>query len=218
MSVRAIQTRYAGCHFRSRLEARWAVFFDAIGIEWLYEPEGYETPHGRYLPDFVLPGLGLVVEVKPIGAMDNDCLKKAESVAAHLGSRAVVLHEMGATFKYGRMGCLFVPEKLRRDRRPRCCEKCAVEWDDTLWQFGSWMRCACGAVDFAQSFYHLPHHGGCYVERFNCAWPMGGVYGSQFFNSLRETDWVVERLCVGVDAEVDAARSARFEHGECGAT
>lgn len=51
--IRAIQTRYNGYLFRSRLEARWAVFFDSLGLRWEYEPEGYwvdeETP---YLPDF----------------------------------------------------------------------------------------------------------------------------------------------------------------------
>lgn len=50
--MRAIQTHYRGCHFRSRLEARWAVFFSALGLEWDYEPEGFELASGRYLPDF----------------------------------------------------------------------------------------------------------------------------------------------------------------------
>lgn len=60
-----IQTYYAGCHFRSRLEARWAVFFDYMGIEWLYEPEGYVLSDGTYyLPDFFLPECGTWVEVK----------------------------------------------------------------------------------------------------------------------------------------------------------
>jgi len=40
--MKAIPTRYAGCHFRSRLEARWAVFFDRLGVAWQYEPEGYD--------------------------------------------------------------------------------------------------------------------------------------------------------------------------------
>ena len=31
---KAIETKYKGFRFRSRLEARWAVFFDALGIEW----------------------------------------------------------------------------------------------------------------------------------------------------------------------------------------
>jgi hypothetical protein len=51
--IKAIETRYAGCRFRSRLEARWAVFFDAMGWSWEYEPEGYDLGElGWYLPDF----------------------------------------------------------------------------------------------------------------------------------------------------------------------
>lgn len=54
MTIKAIETSYAGCRFRSRLEARWAVFFDHMQIPWEHEPEGFETPDGRYLPDFRL--------------------------------------------------------------------------------------------------------------------------------------------------------------------
>lgn len=69
MPVAAIQTTYAGCHFRSRLEARWAVFFDRMGIHWQYEPQGYMVTDGHanpvpYLPDFWLPDIGIWVEVK----------------------------------------------------------------------------------------------------------------------------------------------------------
>ena len=53
--IKAIQTEYKGYKFRSRLEARWAVFFDAMGIQWEYEPEGYTLEDGTlYLPDFWL--------------------------------------------------------------------------------------------------------------------------------------------------------------------
>lgn len=69
-SVRAIVTSYGGCRFRSRLEARWAVFFDALAVAWSYEPEGFELAGGRrYLPDFWLPELQLWLEVK--GARDD---------------------------------------------------------------------------------------------------------------------------------------------------
>ena len=79
-TLSAIETRYAGCRFRSRLEARWAVFLDHLGITWQYEPQGYQigpcptdaTPSGgsmtirqaAYLPDFWLPDESLWVEVK----------------------------------------------------------------------------------------------------------------------------------------------------------
>jgi hypothetical protein len=49
-----IETEYAGCRFRSRLEARWAVFFDALKLRWEYEPDAYAPPSGNYLPDFRL--------------------------------------------------------------------------------------------------------------------------------------------------------------------
>lgn len=69
MSIKPIETKYAGHRFRSRLEARWAVVFDRLGYKWQYEPEGYETSGWggeriRYLPDFYLPDFGTWVEVK----------------------------------------------------------------------------------------------------------------------------------------------------------
>lgn len=63
-TIKSIHTPYAGCYFRSRLEARWAVFMDQVGLEWRYEPEGFETPFERYLPDFHLPGPDAWLEVK----------------------------------------------------------------------------------------------------------------------------------------------------------
>lgn len=63
--VQAIPTYYDGYWFRSRLEARWAVFFNTLGIRYEYEKEGYDLPRaGWYLPDFWLPAQELWVEVK----------------------------------------------------------------------------------------------------------------------------------------------------------
>lgn len=57
--IKAIETIYNGYRFRSRLEARWAVFFDALGVKYEYEPEGFELPSGkRYLPDFKIKCYG----------------------------------------------------------------------------------------------------------------------------------------------------------------
>ncbi|MGR4847899.1 hypothetical protein [Streptomyces sp. LARHCF252] len=78
MKVKAIETRYAGCRFRSRLEARWAVFFDALDIDWEYEPEGFETQHGWYLPDFWLPESKAWVEIKGGKPTKRDLLKCSE--------------------------------------------------------------------------------------------------------------------------------------------
>ncbi len=65
-TIKAIETQFKGYRFRSRLEARWAVFFDALGIQWEYEKEGYDLGElGWYLPDFWLPEFNQWVEVKP---------------------------------------------------------------------------------------------------------------------------------------------------------
>lgn len=57
-----IETTYNGTRFRSRLEARWAAFFDLVGWKWTYEPFDL----AGYIPDFVLQfHEPLLVEVKP---------------------------------------------------------------------------------------------------------------------------------------------------------
>lgn len=67
--MKPIETRYHGCRFRSRLEAKWAVFFDCMDIEWEYEPEGYDLGDGIwYLPDFRLHGW------KGRGSEGHECL------------------------------------------------------------------------------------------------------------------------------------------------
>lgn len=64
--MKAIPTNYNNCRFRSRLEARWAVYFDALSIKWQYEPEGFVLDDGTlYLPDFWMPDLQTFAEVKP---------------------------------------------------------------------------------------------------------------------------------------------------------
>lgn len=61
--MRAIPTTYAGVNFRSRLEARWAAFFDLLGWSWEYEP----IDLAGYIPDFILNfKQPLLVEVKPL--------------------------------------------------------------------------------------------------------------------------------------------------------
>lgn len=63
--MQPIETIYNGYRFRSRLEARWAVFFDAINMEYRYEHEGFDLDGTYYLPDFYLPRIDCYVEIKP---------------------------------------------------------------------------------------------------------------------------------------------------------
>lgn len=90
---RAIETRYSGYRFRSRLEARYAVLFDSLGIAWDYEPEGFELGGGkRYLPDFWLhipdkPGHGYWVEIKAL-APTRDEIDRLARVKDQTGHQA----------------------------------------------------------------------------------------------------------------------------------
>lgn len=74
MNIEALPSYWRGTVFRSRTEARWAVFFDAIGLRWEYEPEGLDLAPA-YLPDFWLPDMRHWVEVKPDFVLSNQELR-----------------------------------------------------------------------------------------------------------------------------------------------
>lgn len=89
--MKAIETKYNGYRFRSRLEARWAVFLDALGVKYEYEPEGFQKDGLYYLPDFrvkcgalrgesVTP-FDLYIEVK--GNMTDEDRKKIGTFAVN---------------------------------------------------------------------------------------------------------------------------------------
>ena len=108
-NLKAIQTLYKGYLFRSRLEARWAVFFDACGVEYEYEPEGYDLGNGlKYLPDFLLHGVDgrdsgdLYVEVK--GNMDDyDAIRIKRFVELGLENPNVYENSKTATLVVGKI-------------------------------------------------------------------------------------------------------------------
>lgn len=93
-NIKAIETLYNGYRFRSRLEARWAVFFDTLGVEYKYEPEGFDLggcvlldhfgeniieytlgDDHWYLPDFYLPGQQCWIEIKPMADFGDSISK-----------------------------------------------------------------------------------------------------------------------------------------------
>lgn len=87
----AIPTMYQGILYRSRLEARWAVFFETLEIRALYEHEAYTLEGGtNYLPDFWLPELATFVEVKPT-TPTHDELRKCRFLAMGTQRRVVLV-------------------------------------------------------------------------------------------------------------------------------
>jgi hypothetical protein len=87
----AIQTRVNGYHCRSRLEARWIVFFTELGFEFWYEPEGYRLSNGLlYLPDFYFPQIRMYGEVKP-EVLTRDEMDKAGGLVLDSGKALILL-------------------------------------------------------------------------------------------------------------------------------
>ena len=81
--VKALPTRRKGYRFRSRAEARWSAIFDGLGLDWDYEPEGYDLGrYGWYLPDFFIHGTECWIEVKGAAPTKTEfmkCSKLAET-------------------------------------------------------------------------------------------------------------------------------------------
>lgn len=89
--IKAIETKYNGYRFRSRLEARVAVFLDDQGQKYEYEPEGFELSSGWYLPDFWMPEWKAWLEVKPEGGITEKSLKLAEELCEESGYAVLIL-------------------------------------------------------------------------------------------------------------------------------
>ena len=98
--IEAIQTKYNGVIFRSRLEAQWAVFWDELGVKWEYEPQPFKFSDGKqYTPDFWIVDLRLWVEIKPTAKIAHE--EKAEwkcSQLAYETGNLVYLDQSGMTW------------------------------------------------------------------------------------------------------------------------
>ena len=78
-TIKAIPTMYGGRQYRSRLEARWAAFFDLLG--WRHEYEPFDL--GGWSPDFLVGDAdnSCLVEIKPLTSFDVDEANKVRSAA-----------------------------------------------------------------------------------------------------------------------------------------
>ena len=101
-TIQAIETFYDGYRFRSRLEARWAVFFNAAKIKYLYEPEGFQTKDGKYyLPDFYLPDCKVYADAKGARPGIGTEIKKAIDVMTENKEILIILPEIPNSEKCG---------------------------------------------------------------------------------------------------------------------
>lgn len=218
MTIKAIETEYAGCRFRSRLEARWAVFFDHMGINWEYEYEGYEVGYptygGKYyLPDFYLPETQTWVEVKGSAeAFDFQLLANAVDWGMGLPGtyesedtqRGLLLlgpiprmkpgklptHPILQHHKGGELNyALLFPESVLGIKGPN------TYWTENVNRYSLYFDASWGEQE-GQSGW---------VEEIKKLW-----------NDLPTIDSNSGGIFKKIQDSYRAARSARFEHGECG--
>lgn len=94
MTIKAIETIYPwphGNHYRSRMEARFAVFLDCLKIPFKYEEQGYDLGDGVwYLPDFWLPTYQFFVEIKARERVDDTDIVKTALLAQRSGHAVFV--------------------------------------------------------------------------------------------------------------------------------
>ncbi len=195
--IKAIETRYKGFHFRSRLEARWAVFFDAMGWQWRYEPQGYDIGGEYYLPDFWVDRIGWV-EVK--GALGEFELARLLDASRHLpesldGKRAAPGRNVRAIATK-----LLILGDIPDPVEPWAHLQFGVDGiDSVVWRFAILgIPGAFPLTDWLRS----PTTPDMYASI--AAWASGR--SATWINPLR-----------AVSAAYSAARSARFEHGQKGA-
>ena len=220
--IKAIETTYKGCRFRSRLEARWAVFYNALGIQWQYEREGFDCDGFFYLPDFYLPVQRYWIEVR--GRMIDDmkdmdslaflCRKKEEKGFAFFGDIPYPYPAAGEDCKrlgfLGAMcdsmvscgtdlvhppGAINVLDPFQFSPNERGREMFTPFW---------WCICPecsyLGVTALGDSRFLECGHGGCPEE--------GAMMRDDHFPNSFDHPRIISAY--------RAARSARFEHGESG--
>jgi hypothetical protein len=98
--IKPIETAAFGRLFRSRHEARVACFLSHLGVKWEYEPQGFELPSGRYLPDFKVyyhdrPAEWFWIECKPCNPSEREIRLARELASA---TRSLVMFFTPETF------------------------------------------------------------------------------------------------------------------------
>lgn len=190
--IKPLETKYKGYRFRSRLEARWAIFFDKLGLKFDYEPEGYELEDGKkYLPDFwihlsteLLPGWGYYVEIK---AIEPTIIEREKLYLLAKGTGHTVMCFWGQLSIDDWRVTIY-----KGQQNGKCVMTKGIFSADALGFIEEPIRIIDRVI--VSNFHHLPFGYGWYGWEYQ---------QQQYSDKLRE-----------IQMAFKAALSARFEHGE----
>lgn len=195
MDIKPIETIYNGYRFRSRLEARWAVFFDSAGIPYEYEPEGFILSDGTYyLPDFYLPWFHAYVEIKRANipyALKEEAMRKCQRLFDCAGSCIV----------------LFCEGDPAENEMQVYCNYSDDEGGGTTWFFASFIEGGWYADDISI------HSGGKHFITIAIYEP-GSFFDSDYNDVCLESFYCLDECRSELEQAKSIARQARFEHGE----
>lgn len=201
--IKAIETKYQGYRFRSRLEARWAVFFDALEISWEYEKEGFVLGEvGYYLPDFWLPDINAWIEIKGQKASEQE-IAKCRALKRHLGG-------------WGSIHAMLLGGEVARDVVKKVCavgrDKFGRSYEKTMSEVKAYLLDAPKVFLFDRGLSGMEHDGrSCWIF-------LGDDADHILHAEISSFDVLLNFLYVKSPEQflraITAAKSARFEHGE----
>ena len=196
--IKAIETEYNGYRFRSRLEARWAVFFDIIGVKYEYEPEGFDIDGVKYLPDFYLPNADRWIEIKG-KKLSVDEIRKCEAFCEEQDKDGVLFTifigqplENFTLLKPGKDG------KVEFTYDPEEATMMGIQGFSYQWKSADWVLPNGDKVPDSGNLFVCPDL--CEQEVLSRFWP-------SLWKTLGVSDKQLIRGAV-------MARKARFEHSE----
>lgn len=198
--MKAIETKYNGYKFRSRLEARWAVFFDLAGIPYRYEPEGFKLNDGTcYLPDFYLPWFKCYVEIKPheISEKEKGIAKKKLEMLFYESDDIIVMLCTGDPYD----------ENVSIFCNDTCEGPATSMWWEADFIEGAWFEFGGGLYSGGRHFVMIQVNGGSRDREFLTS----GWQEACLINEKDITEWRSK-----FEYAKEKARQARFEYGESG--
>lgn len=158
---RSEPSEYNGNYYESKTEARWAAYFDYVGMPFIYEPESFifrcrDLFIHKYTPDFYLPEQNTYAEVK-YGNINNSAIDKILYLARFTGKTCLLLNRPP---KYGHI-YVYSPHDNTPEVAPTRQYSCDYEFQSDPCYENSWRaevnaeptlsNIINGAVEFTES-------------------------------------------------------------------
>ena len=154
-TIKAIPTKIFGISFRSRLEARWAIFFHLLNYRWEYEPEGFFLGKNMeyntdlmYLPDFLVltpQNENIWFEIKPVTIKQDDKFDKFFELLHEPEDIPGIEEDDQYLYVRPRRAMLLSGQPTDILKKYNTCPRCGffIDIQDTYYDYVYCMHCDC---------------------------------------------------------------------------